>query len=70
MTVEQKATVKLSTTIDDKTYTFDMPLGSPFGGAYDACHAFLQEVTKMAKDAAERAKREEVTSDKDGKKEA
>lgn len=65
MAVDQKATVKLSTTVNDNIYTFEMPMGAQFGSAYDAGHLFLQEITKMANDAAERVKRESG----DGKKE-
>lgn len=68
MTVDQKLTVKLSTTVNNNLYTFEMPMGSQFGAAYDAMHLFLQEITKQANDAVERTKREEITLKTDGDK--
>lgn len=59
--MEQVAMVKLSTKRNERIYTFEMPIGSPYGEAYDAAHEVLQQITKMAHEAAERVKREDVS---------
>lgn len=57
----QKAVIKLEIEKNERMYEFTMPIGSPFGESYDACFEFLQEITKLSKEAADRASREEVT---------
>lgn len=57
----QKAVVKLEVEKGERIYEFTMPIGSPFGESYDACFDFLQEITKMSKEAADRVEREKIT---------
>ena len=59
----QKAIVVLEKEVDGKKYSFQMEIGAPYGGAYDSCFFFLQEITKMSQEAAERAKREKKEED-------
>lgn len=61
--MDQKAVVKLKIDKNEKPFYFEMPIGAPFGEAYDAAFDFLQEIIRMSKDAADRAKREEVTEE-------
>jgi hypothetical protein len=56
----QKAVVILEVEKNDRKYEFMMPIGSPYGEAYDVCFEFLQEITKMSKEAADRVSREEL----------
>ena len=55
----QKAVVKLTKTINDREYSFEMPIGAPYGEAYDQAFLVLQDITTMSKEAADRAKRPE-----------
>jgi len=59
----QKAVVKLVKEVDEKVYSFEMPIGAPFGQSYDVLFEMLQEVIEMSKTAAEKAKREEAKGD-------
>jgi len=73
--MEQKGILKLATERNDRNYTFEMPLGAPYGEAYDAAHEMLQQITKMAKEAADRVEREkeekvEIKTDDDKEEEA
>jgi hypothetical protein len=45
---------------NDRTYIFSMPYGAPIGEAHDAAHECLQEIVKMAKNAAEKMKQSET----------
>lgn len=67
--MDQKALVKLSMEKSERTYEFYMPIGSPYGEAYDAAFEMLQEITKMSQEAADKAKREDITIKTDDDKE-
>ena len=41
---------------NDNVFQFVMPMGSPFGEAYDAAFQCLSKIIEMAKEAAEKAK--------------
>lgn len=41
---------------DDHTFTFTMPVGAPFGKAYDAAYDVLQQIIEFSKKAADQAK--------------
>jgi len=41
-------------------FRLDMPVGVPFGMAYDACFEFLTHITEMSRKAVESARPEEV----------
>jgi hypothetical protein len=54
--MNQKGAVILEVTKGDNRYEFVMPIGAPFGEAYDAAFQALMTITEMAKNAAEAAK--------------
>jgi hypothetical protein len=56
--MNQVLTLKFVKEVNGRTYTFDLPVGAPFGEAYDVCHEVLTHITKMASDAAEKAKKD------------
>ena len=45
---------------NDRVYHFLMPVGAPFGEAYDAAFESLTSITEMAKNAVEQAKPKEA----------
>ena len=45
---------------NDRVYKFVMPMACPFGEAYDAAFEALQNISKMAKDAADRAEQKKT----------
>jgi len=57
--MEQLANIILTHKKEDRTYQFIMPVGAPFGEAYDAAFASLNAITAMAKEAVDKQKREE-----------
>lgn len=46
-----------------RLYTFSMPVGAPYGEAYDAAFEALQSVLDMARQSAERARPVEVDNE-------
>lgn len=52
----------------ERLYQFLMPIGAPIGEAYDSVHECLQELLDMAKLAAENAKPQLATDDKQEEK--
>jgi len=67
--VTQKAVIVLEVEKNERVYTFTMPVGSPFGEAYDVAFLMLQEVLKLSKEAVDRAtppEKEEKEEDKNG----
>lgn len=58
--VDQKAIINLEVKKEDRTFVFSMPVGSPFGEAYDAAFAVLNEIQEMSKRAVEQAKPKEM----------
>lgn len=44
----------------DRVYHFFMPVGAPFGEAYDAAFEALTNITELAKQAVENARPKEV----------
>lgn len=61
MELKSVPTLTLEITQNERTYQFIMPMGAPFGEAYDAAYRALQEIFKFAKQAEEAAKRQENT---------
>jgi hypothetical protein len=55
--MDQKAVVKLEVEKNERKFEFIMPIGSPYGEAYDAAFEFLNEIAKMTQEAAEAAER-------------
>lgn len=58
MDIKSVPTMAVEVTTNDRVYKFVMPMGAPFGEAYDACHGVLAEIVKWAKQAEEQAKRQ------------
>ena len=54
-----KSFVDIEIVKGERTYHFLMPVGAPFGEAYDASFETLSAITDMAKQAAEQAKPKE-----------
>lgn len=53
--MDQKGYIHLEVVKGERAYAFQLPIGAPFGEAYDAAFQVLQEILKMAKDASEKA---------------
>ena len=51
--MDQRAMINLEVTKGERTFTFSMPVGSPYGEAYDAAFEVLSEILKMSKKAVE-----------------
>lgn len=46
----------------EHAFRFAMPLGAPFGKAYDAAYEVLQHIVELSKKAADQAKQPDSTS--------
>ena len=57
-----KSFISVEVTKNERTYHFYMPVGAPFGEAYDAAFEVLNSITEMAKQAVEKAKPQEDES--------
>lgn len=58
--MDQKAMVNLEVKKGERTFVFSMPIGAPFGEAYDAAFTVLNEIMEMSKKAVEQAKPKEM----------
>jgi len=56
-----KSYIDIEIVKNERTYHFFMPVGAPFGEAYDAAFEALSNVTEMAKKATENAKPKDMT---------
>jgi hypothetical protein len=54
--MDLKTVVVAVTKINDNEFSFNMPVGAPFGECYDACFQTLNKITELMKEAAEKAK--------------
>jgi hypothetical protein len=52
--------VDLTIEKNGRTYVFSMPVGAPFGEAYDVAFGVLNEILELSKKAAENAKPKET----------
>jgi hypothetical protein len=59
--MDMKNHIEFEIVKNERTYRFCMPAGAPFGEIYDAAFEVLTEVTRLAQDAAEKAKPKELT---------
>lgn len=59
MSMDQKAVVIIETVKNERVYRFELPVGAPFGEAYDSCFEMLNEILAMAQKAKESAQRSE-----------
>lgn len=55
-----KQTLVMETIRNERTYNLILPVGAPYGEAYDAAFEFLNGVLEMSKQAVERANQEPV----------
>ncbi len=55
-----QASVNIIIEKGERKYSFSMPVGAPFGEAYDAAFEALVKVSDMAKEAAENARPKEA----------
>lgn len=53
------ATVDLAVEKNGGSYVFSMPVGAPFGEAYDVAFEVLSKIVELSKNAAEKMKRKE-----------
>jgi len=60
--MEQRLTIELKITKEERIYTFTMPYGASHGEVYDVAHEFLVNLVEMHKQQAELLKRQEQTS--------
>ena len=61
--MDQRAMISMEIVKNERTYTFLMPIGSPYGEAYDAAFEFLGSILKQSQDAvskAEQVKEEDI----------
>lgn len=58
-----KSCVVIEITKNERLYTFTMPVGAPFGEAYDVAYQVLLKIADLAKEGAASAKRVEGDSD-------
>ena len=63
--MDLKSCVYLEITKNERTYYFYMPVGAPFGEAYDAAFEALTSITELAKQAADNARPKEAGNSED-----
>ena len=63
--ITEKALISIEVEKNEHKYEFIMPVGVPFGEAYDVSFEVLNKITEMAKIAKEKARREEQSSETD-----
>jgi hypothetical protein len=54
--MNQSLNIHFEVTKNDRTYVLSIPMNSPLGECYDACHEMLQEIMKQAQASADKAK--------------
>lgn len=59
--MEMKNCIEFVVTKGERTYTFHMPTGAPFGELYDAAFEMLNEVLRLAQEAAQKAAPKELS---------
>lgn len=57
--MNQKALVEMEIVKGERSYRFLIPMGAPYGEVYDACHEIIMKISELAKEAADKIKREE-----------
>jgi len=63
--MDQRAMFNLEVKKGERTFIFSMPVGSPFGEAYDAAFEVLAEIQKMSAKAVESSKTPEVKKEEE-----
>jgi hypothetical protein len=64
--MDVKTFVTIEIRKNDRVFSFNMPAGSPFGEAYDACYETLGHIIEFSQKAAEQA-RQAQTEDGESK---
>lgn len=59
--MEMKNCIEFVVTKGERAYTFHMPTGAPFGELYDAAFEMLNEVLRLAQEAAQKAAPKELS---------
>jgi len=67
--MKQEGLVKLEAEKNERSYSFIMPLGAPYGEAYDILFEMMQEIVDLSKKAADKLKREEEVKTEEEKEE-
>lgn len=52
-----KSQVAIEVVKGERTFTFTMPIGAPYGEAYDACFEALKTIAEMTATALDQSKR-------------
>jgi len=65
--MDLRSYVNMEVKKSDRTYHFFMPIGAPYGEAYDAAFETLVSITDMAKQARENARPKDKVEDKEAK---
>ena len=58
-----KSYVAIEVVKGERTFSFQMPNGSPYGEAYDAAYEVLNNIIELAKQAADTAKPKSPTDE-------
>ena len=62
--MDQKGIIKLEIEKGENVYSFEMPIGFPYGEAYDAGVEYLQKIAKMAQERVDIIRKQKEESDK------
>jgi len=65
--VDLKTLASVEIEKNDRKYVFLMPIGSPFGEAYDAAFEVLTKIRELSGEALEKARRDAEDSEKSEK---
>lgn len=63
--MEMKNCVEFVVKKNEREYVFHLPQGAPFGEIYDATFEILNEVIRLAQEAAQKAAPKEISADKE-----
>lgn len=55
-----KSSLSIEITKGDRVFSFVMPIGAPYGEAYDAAFEVLQQIVELSKQAADQAKQQQA----------
>lgn len=65
-----KGRINFEITYEDKIYRFDVPNSAPLGECYDACHQFMEYITKKIQESVANSKPKEIKEKKEKKNNA
>lgn len=64
--MEMKNCIEFVVKKEERVYSFHMPSGAPFGEIYDAVFEMLNEVVRIAQEAAQKAAPKEISDNPKG----